>query len=224
MAVPDTTTFQETDVFTELGLPINGTNGLVQCFAAADPAQFDPAYEGSKNSLLNFRNYGGVVPFLDIVPTEIQVGVLGFNFQITITSNISWTVTDNAPWISVSPSAGSGNGSVTVTYTTNPGASREGTITVSGPGVASKFCEVVQQGSGNPTTPVQLGRSSTDPSIACTIGTVQYYLPAGQTWGNATTIYQDAGGTTLAPGGYWYSNQSTYRRWENGVLGGQIGC
>ena len=58
MAVPDTTNFHLTDVFTELGLPINGTNGLVQCFAAADPAQFDPAYEGSKNSLLNFRNYG----------------------------------------------------------------------------------------------------------------------------------------------------------------------
>ena len=62
MAVPDTTTFTLQDVFTELGLSANGTNGLVQCFAAADPAQFDPAYEGSKNSLLNFRNYGAVPP------------------------------------------------------------------------------------------------------------------------------------------------------------------
>lgn len=56
--VPNTDTFSLQDVFTELGLSANGTNGLVQCFAAADPAQFDPAYEGSKNSLLNFRNYG----------------------------------------------------------------------------------------------------------------------------------------------------------------------
>lgn len=134
MAVPDTTTFSLNDVRLELGL--GSTTSLQSCFLAANPAFFDPTYEGSKNSLLNFRNYGA----------------------------------------------------------------------------------------SSPTTPVWLGRDVGSPAVACTIGTTLYYLPAGQTWNTATAIYADEYGTTPAPGGYWYSNQSTYRRWEDGILGGQISC
>lgn len=58
MAVPDTTTFTLQDVQTELG----GVNDdLIECFANADSVQFDSNYEGSKNSLYNFRNYGTVI-------------------------------------------------------------------------------------------------------------------------------------------------------------------
>ena len=58
MAVPDTNTFTLANVCDELSL-VGANRNLVQAFAVADPAKFDPAYEGSKNSLLNFRNYGG---------------------------------------------------------------------------------------------------------------------------------------------------------------------
>ena len=52
--VPDTSTFNMQDV--EDAIP--GSQGdLIALFAAAHPDGFDPAYEGSKNSLLNFRNY-----------------------------------------------------------------------------------------------------------------------------------------------------------------------
>lgn len=54
MPVPDTNTFSLQDVQTELG----GVNDdLVECFSNALSTGFDPAYEGSKDSLLNFRNY-----------------------------------------------------------------------------------------------------------------------------------------------------------------------
>jgi hypothetical protein len=54
MPVPNTTTFSLQDVQTELG----GVNDdLVECFSNALSTGFDPAYEGSKNNLLNFRNY-----------------------------------------------------------------------------------------------------------------------------------------------------------------------
>src|SRR5690606_38040524 len=56
--VPDTNTFSFTDVKDEI--ENNGgatTNSLVDAFTNANDAGFDPAYEGSKNALLNFRNY-----------------------------------------------------------------------------------------------------------------------------------------------------------------------
>lgn len=135
MAIPDTATgWGLTDVRMELGL--GATASLTDCFSAAEPSDFDPAYEGSKDRLSNFRNYGA----------------------------------------------------------------------------------------GAPTTPIMLGRDAGTPSTACTIGTVQYYIPSGQTWGTATAIYEDSDGTILAPGGYYYSNGSTYRRWEGGTLSPQTSC
>ena len=60
MAVPNTDTFSLQDVQAELG----GVNDdLVECFANANTNLFDSDYEGSKNSLLNFRNYGGYTKF-----------------------------------------------------------------------------------------------------------------------------------------------------------------
>ena len=57
MAVPDTNTFTLQDVVTEVNPT---TDDLTDCFADAVAASFDAAYEGSKDRLSNFRNYGAV--------------------------------------------------------------------------------------------------------------------------------------------------------------------
>jgi hypothetical protein len=58
--VPDTTTFSLQDVVDV----IPGTQtSLQECFDEAIEYFFDPAYAGSKTSLLNFRNYGGNVEY-----------------------------------------------------------------------------------------------------------------------------------------------------------------
>ncbi|AGO48338.1 hypothetical protein Phi17:1_gp62 [Cellulophaga phage phi17:1] len=59
MAVPNTNTFLLSDVRSELSLP--STTSLVACFSAAIASGFDPAYSGSKDSLLNFRNYSTLI-------------------------------------------------------------------------------------------------------------------------------------------------------------------
>lgn len=131
MAVPNTTDFTMEDVRIELGLPSN-TN-LVACFAAADPDGFNPFYAGSKDSLLNFRDYKEptVTPTMTLDPQVIPTQSAGSgSFGMTITSNTTWTVTDNASWVTVSPTSGSGNGSITVSYTSNlSGSTRSATIT-----------------------------------------------------------------------------------------------
>ena len=57
MAVPNTTTFKLQDVVDEINPT---TDDLVDCFSDAVASKFDSSYEGSKNQLLNFRNYGAV--------------------------------------------------------------------------------------------------------------------------------------------------------------------
>ncbi len=55
MGVPNTTTFTLQDVVTEVNPT---TDDLNDCFSDADASYFNSAYEGSKNQLLNFRDYG----------------------------------------------------------------------------------------------------------------------------------------------------------------------
>ncbi len=53
--VPDTNTFTLQNVVDAIDPT---TDDLSDCFNDADSAQFDPTYEGSKDNLYNFRNYG----------------------------------------------------------------------------------------------------------------------------------------------------------------------
>jgi len=57
MAVPNTTTFDMSDVKTSVG----NYDNLADLFKFADSAQFDPLYAGNKDNLLNFRNYGNQI-------------------------------------------------------------------------------------------------------------------------------------------------------------------
>jgi len=58
MAIPDTDNdWGLDDVITEV---VPTTDDLVDCFSDAIAAKFDATYEGSKNQLLNFRNYGAI--------------------------------------------------------------------------------------------------------------------------------------------------------------------
>ena len=75
MAVPNTDTFSLQDVQAELG----GVNDdLVECFANANANLFDSEYEGSKNSLLNFRNYGGYTRIWTSLPSSVISSACSF--------------------------------------------------------------------------------------------------------------------------------------------------
>lgn len=152
MAVPNTTTFSLNDVRNELGL--GSTASLSACFNAAVDAQFDSAYKGIKDRLSNFRNYGATpfVPALTINPSIRAIGPGPDNFSILVTSNTSWSVSDNAAWVTFSPSTGSNNGSVSVSHLANTGNERYATVTIvttySGGSNVQRTCVIEQAGSG----------------------------------------------------------------------------
>ncbi|MET3129595.1 hypothetical protein ABID42_004721 [Arcicella rosea] len=74
-------------------------------------------------------------------------------FSVIVSSNISWTASSNASWLTVSPGAGTNNGTLTLTAIANSGTSRTGTITVSGEGL-TKTVTVTQSGTTASVCPV----------------------------------------------------------------------
>ena len=90
----------------------------------------------------------GVNSALTVSPVNQDVSSGAGSTTFTISSNISWTASDDADWLSISPTSGSNNGTLTVNFTENTsGSERTGTITISGSDVGSQSVTVTQAGS-----------------------------------------------------------------------------
>jgi|GEM_PF-549164 len=90
----------------------------------------------------------GNVPSLKVTPTILSAPIAGNSATVNITTNQNWTVTSNQPWITVSPAAGSSNGSFTVTTAANATIGpRSGVVTVSA-GTLNRNITVTQLGTG----------------------------------------------------------------------------
>lgn len=132
---------------------------------------------GSTTAHSKFVNLGSFTvaaaptPTLLVSPTSLNFSSAGSTQSFSITSNTSWTVSDNAAWISVSPTSGSNNGTVSVTVTTNTGAARNGTVTVTA-GTLTRTVSVSQDATAPlpPTCPGSVTASSNSPvSVGGTI-------------------------------------------------------
>jgi Viral BACON domain/Secretion system C-terminal sorting domain len=69
-------------------------------------------------------------PTLTVSPTTLSVGSTSGTATVTVTSNTTWTASDNATWLTVSPSSGSNDGTLTLTFAANTGTTRNATLTV----------------------------------------------------------------------------------------------
>jgi len=80
-------------------------------------------------------------PALSISSTSINLpAVASSGRTIDVAANVSWTVTANHPWITItSGGTGAGNGKVTYNVAANTGGIRSGTITISGGGISNTF-------------------------------------------------------------------------------------
>jgi len=84
------------------------------------------------------------------VSSVSEYGVQGGSKSATITSNVSWTATDNQSWITVSPTAGSNNGTISISVNSNTSTTnRTGTVTVTG-GSLTRTIAISQEGVSNP--------------------------------------------------------------------------
>ncbi len=128
---------------------------------------------------------GGGGSTLSVSTTSLSVAAAANSTgTFNITSNVSWTVSDNQSWLTVNPASGSNNGTVTVTAQQNTStASRSATVTISGTGVSSKTVTVTQSGTGaSSTVSINVGGSATGSFSA------DQYFSGGTTYTNTATI------------------------------------
>ena len=96
-------------------------------------------------------------------------------FAVTTTAN--WTATSDAAWCTVTPS-GTGNGTLTATYTQNTGAaSRVANITVAAPGAASVIVTVTQGGTSPTLTVTPPNQNVTSPA-----GNTTFTVTSNSAW------------------------------------------
>ncbi|GHT12827.1 hypothetical protein AGMMS4956_08030 [Bacteroidia bacterium] len=91
-------------------------------------------------------------PELSISPLAISAEVVANSYTITVTANVAWTAAlefedlDTA-WCEISPTEGTGNGTITVTVALNAGVvPRSATILVGSEGMSNRKSKVVQLG------------------------------------------------------------------------------
>jgi len=86
----------------------------------------------------------GTSPTLIVSPANQNASSSSGTVSFDVASNITWTVSSNQTWCTVT-SSGTGNGIITATYQTNTGpGTRTATITVSGSGVNNQTVTVTQ--------------------------------------------------------------------------------
>lgn len=82
---------------------------------------------------------------LSVSSTSLSFTAPGEQKTFIITSNTNWTISNNATWLSVSPTSGSNNSTVTVISAANmTNNQRTSTITVSGAEVTTQIISVTQ--------------------------------------------------------------------------------
>ena len=107
---------------------------------------------GMGSTASNLCTPGGAI--LSVSPSTVNVAAAANSTgTFSVTSNTSWTVTDNQAWLTASPASGSNNATVTVTAQENTTTSaRSATVTVSATGVTPQTVTVTQAaGSGGST-------------------------------------------------------------------------
>jgi len=161
----------------------------------------------------NFKifNNGGSSSYLTVSPSSRSVSSAAGSTTFDVSSNVSWSVSDDAGWLNVSPTSGSNNGTLTANYDENTSSSsRTGTITVTGSGI-TRNVTVVQEGQ---TTSNYLTVSPSSQNVSSGAGSTTFSVDSDLDWtssddaswlsvspasgnGNATlTASYDANGTT----------------------------
>lgn len=92
-------------------------------------------------------NQAAAPPTLSLLPNTLAYDPTGGNKTISITSNTSWTVSEALAYLSVSPTSGSGNRTITVSCQSNTSLNaRTGVILVASPGLDTQRIDLTQEG------------------------------------------------------------------------------
>ena len=119
--------------------------GLVSLQYKVTVTQYN-CLSNSTNTRLAYKSGPMENPWLAVSPDYFSVTTAAGSGTFAISSNTTWSLSDNASWLSVSPVNGAGFTTITVDWQENTGESRTGTITASAYGMAPVTVTVYQAG------------------------------------------------------------------------------
>jgi hypothetical protein len=120
-------------------------------------------------------NQEAATPVLTVDPSSRNVDAQAGTVTFTVTSNINWTFSETADWVSGTKT---NNTTLTIDYTENPEVtSRNVIITLSGPGVSDQSVSLTQAGA----TPV-LSVSPSSANVSPAAGTATFTVTSNIDW------------------------------------------
>jgi hypothetical protein len=132
----------------------------------------------------------GVGLTLSVSDTSLTFAVAGENKSVNITSNTSWTASDDADWLTLSAASGTNNGQLTITAEANSSqSSRTSTVTISANGVSNRIITVTQDG-----TEITLSVSENSLSFTASGESKEVSITSNASW----TVSSDADWLTLS--------------------------
>lgn len=149
-----------------------GTYGFLinDIFGSIRPASFDAGAEeyggigesipynvSDVNSKIGFLSTAD--PYISLSTNTIELSKVASSINFDVSSNISWIISNNVDWLSINPSVGSGDGTISLVATENTsGVNRSATVTVSEDGGNITSTLTVNQSNGvfNPENPVSI--------------------------------------------------------------------
>ena len=156
------------------------------------------------------------IPF-QLIKQEIYLSTIAWfptytaqYFDFNIQYSGSWVITDNASWLSINVTSGTGNltGNRLVVTQNNITSTRTGTMTITDASTGASNTITVTQDAFPPiaTDPVSLGYHASNYTTSCGASRTTYYIPDGQTWQSASKLYGNSIGNVNPPSG-WYAGE-----------------
>ncbi len=119
---------------------VPGTNYYYWVVVATNNSGLYPSAYGTSN----YANLPSPA-FLTVNPASQNVSAAAGSTTFSISSNVSWTVSENSGWFYVNPTNGSGNGIINVQYQKNTtGIKRTGVISITAPGLSYHLVSIIQ--------------------------------------------------------------------------------
>ncbi len=115
------------------------------------------------------------------------------NDVVTITSNGDWTANDNTSWLTVTPSSGNSNGTISIGYSQNGTDPRSGTVTINGQGL-TEVITVNQE-----ETSSYLSASTSILSFDASTTSASFNITSNVSWTINTSYYDGSGWVSKSP-------------------------
>ena len=116
--------------------------------SGVDPGTYEwciVASDGNAQNTSDIWEFTVIQYYLSVNPANQNISSDAGSTSFSISSNVSWSVTDNADWLTVSPTGGTGDGTLTAAFTGNSSSSSNiATITVTGSGVDPQYVTVTR--------------------------------------------------------------------------------